>query len=89
MSRVVLTGHARAMLGERSIDPTWVETTVLAPAWTEPDPANADALRAFRQIAERGGRVLRVVYVERGETKVVLTAFFDRGRRNDPRGRVS
>ena len=73
--------HARAMLTERVIEREWVERTILAPQATEPDPRHPDRVRAFRPVAERDGRVLRVVYVPAGQTYRVITLFFDRGRR--------
>ena len=80
MLRFIYIDHAREQMARRAIDPAWVERTVLAPEATEPDPKHPDRVRAFRGIPERGGRVLRVVYVPEGEHYRVLTAFLDRTR---------
>jgi len=73
--------HAKAMLAERNIEPSWVERTILQPDVTEPDPKHPDRLRAFRTVPERDGRVLRVVYVSSGAAFRVITLFLDRGRK--------
>jgi hypothetical protein len=77
---IVLTAHAEDMLIERSIHLSWVEETIRNPEALEHDPSRAGAFRAFRRIAERDGRYLRVVYVQDDGKVRVLTAFFDRGR---------
>ena len=58
-----------------------IERTVLAPDSRERDPLHLERLRAFRAVPERGGRILRVVYVRDGDTVRIVTAFLDRGRR--------
>lgn len=55
--------HALDSLARRDIDRAWVEQTILTPDEAEPDPTHPDRARAFRAIPERGGRILRVVYV--------------------------
>ncbi len=75
------TQHAETMLQERDIKREWVELTVTNPDTVEPDPIRPDVWRAFRAIPERAGRVLRVAYVQTGETVRIVTAFFDRRRR--------
>ena len=69
------------MLAERSIDREWVERTIAEPTAIEFDASRPGTIRAFRPIPERGGRMLRVVYISTGETARVLTVFFDRARR--------
>jgi len=78
--RFTYIDHAREQMTRRTIDPAWVERTVLAPETTEPDPKHPDRVRAFRSIPERDGRVLRVVYVPEGDDYRVLTTFLDRSR---------
>jgi hypothetical protein len=68
------------MLVQREIDRQWVTATVFSPDFVEADPTRPDVFRAFRAIAERGGRFLRVVYVPEGEDFRIVTAFFDRAR---------
>ncbi len=72
--------HAEHALAEREIAREWVERTVLAPEWTEPDPDPA-LERRFRAIPERGGRILRVVCAENDAMILVVTAFLDRRAR--------
>jgi hypothetical protein len=79
---LLFTRHAEDMLTERGIDRAWVEAAVHEPESVEPDPAKLGVFRAYRRIAERGGRFLRVVYVPGEQSIRVLTAFFDRTRRS-------
>lgn len=79
--RLRYTAHAEAMLAERSIKREWVETVLATPEWTESDPRHAGARRAYGRIADAAGRVLRVVYIEDGGGRRVLTTYFDRDAR--------
>jgi len=80
--RINLTLHAQDALNDRRIHVEWVARAVNDPIATEPDRQWPDAVRAFKVVRERDGRVLRVVYVPEGDHAArVLTAFFDRGRR--------
>jgi Domain of unknown function (DUF4258) len=78
---IVLTTHAQDMLVERVIDRTWVEATIRQPDALVDDPSRSGVKRAFRRVAERDGRYLRVVYIQEDDKIRVLTAFFDRGRK--------
>jgi hypothetical protein len=78
---LVFTQHAEDMLVERGIDRAWVEETIRNPDAVEPDPNHREVFRAFRQVPQHGGRILRVVYTPTGGALKVLTAFFDRRRR--------
>jgi hypothetical protein len=69
--------HAGTALRERDISFHWVARVLAQPAWTEPDP-RAGVRRAFGRIAERGDRILRVVYIPEQDEQRVITAFFDR-----------
>ena len=79
--RVSYCAHTEDALEERDIAREWVERTLTQPQYLEPDPKDAERLRAFRSIPERDGRVLRVVHVREGDRYRVITVFFDRGRR--------
>jgi len=81
---ILFSPHALDMLAERSIERVWVERTVREPDVAGADPLRPDRIRAFRAIPERGGRVLRVVYVQAGEDIRIITAFFDRSRTPTP-----
>jgi hypothetical protein len=78
--KVVFTAHALTAMAERDVLPEWVEQCVRTPQWIEPDPHDAEAIRHFCLIAERG-RYLRVVMVETFDSIRIVTAFFDRGAR--------
>ena len=77
----VYTTHALDTFALRELEQTWIERTVLKPEATEPDPDHPERTRAYRVVPERGGRILRVVYVRDGDTVRIVTAFLDRGRR--------
>jgi hypothetical protein len=76
------TKHAEAMVVERAIDRSWVEQTIREPEALETDPTRPQAMSAFRRIPERGGRFLRVVYVQGVDKVRIVTAFFDRRHRS-------
>ena len=75
---IVLSRHARHVVGERKLAQEWIAETIHSPAFTEPDPTQPGAIRAFRRIAAFGNRVLRVVYYDAGTEYRVITVFFDR-----------
>jgi hypothetical protein len=76
-TRMRFSAHAANMLYERSIERDWVEAALAEPEWTEPD-SHPERRRAFRTVAEAGGKILRVVYTEEGGEYRVVTVFFDR-----------
>lgn len=78
---ILYRAHAETVLRERKLDKAWVEYTVLAPEWTEPDPADPTLERRFRVLPERHGRILRVVCAENHDSIIVVTAFLDRRAR--------
>jgi uncharacterized DUF497 family protein len=59
----------------------WVERTVRAPTWIEPDPRDVTVERRFRAIDEFDGRILRVACVETATTIRVVSVMFDRNAR--------
>ncbi|WP_126443770.1 DUF4258 domain-containing protein [Sulfuricystis multivorans] len=63
----------------RKIQRQWIAATLEHPARTENDPDDPELAHALRPIAERGFRVLRVIYNERCEPVRVVTVFFDDG----------
>jgi hypothetical protein len=75
---IVLSKHARDIAAERKIPEEWIAEVVRTPAFTEPDPIQPGAIRAFRHIAAFGNRVLRVVYSDTETEYRVITLFFDR-----------
>ena len=68
-------------MSERGILPEWVAETIAQPDVLETDPRQPQIQWAFRTIPERGGRVLRVVYLPEQNGARIITVFFDRGRR--------
>jgi hypothetical protein len=75
--RVRLTLHAKHMLIERDLNPSWIERVIANPLWTEPEPARPFIVRAFGQIAEAGDRILRVAYTDRAGERIVHSLHFD------------
>lgn len=74
---IVISTHARQRLLEREIPVEWAEAAVLAPDWMAPDD-QPGVMRSYRAMAEKGGRVLRVVHRAHGHDIILITAFFDR-----------
>jgi hypothetical protein len=69
------------MIHECRIDIEWVERVLSNPALTGPDHEDLSLEHRFGEIAENGGRLLRVV-VNVVETPVrVVTVYFDRTKR--------
>jgi hypothetical protein len=83
--RTIFTLHAKTVMDERRIDPDWVRRAIETPDWIEADPTQAGAIRAFVRLPEYDNRVCRVVYVEEGDERRVITTFVDRGRRHGPK----
>ena len=80
-NRYLLTNHASVVLRERDISVEWVRRVLTHPHLRLPDAEDPDLLRALVPIAERGDRVLRVVYNGTTEPWRVVTAYFDRAWR--------
>ncbi len=78
---LLYSAHADTVIVARKIDKVWVEATLAAPDWIEPDPADPTVSRAFKQIEEFGNRVRRVAYRPVGADILAITVFFDRGAR--------
>jgi hypothetical protein len=79
--RYELTAHAATVIREREIDAAWIERVLGKPERTEPDRFDPSLTHALAPIAERGGRVLRVVYNPSVDPKRIVTAYFDRRQR--------
>jgi hypothetical protein len=80
-----LTKHAAEVIQARNqarnIAIEWVEATLQTPDWVEIDPRHDDRMRAYKAIAELGGRILRVVFRQEGSAMIVITAHPDRDAR--------
>ncbi|HJU17835.1 MAG TPA: DUF4258 domain-containing protein [Stellaceae bacterium] len=74
-----LTKHALEAIEKRRIAVHWIEAALNAPDSTATDPRYPERTRSYKAIAERGGRVLRVVHRAAGNDIVVITVHFDRG----------
>ncbi len=83
MSRlpIRLTQHARDVLEERRISIDWVNRVIEAPVLVCEDEEDEQLVHALAPIAEREGRVLRVVYNQGAHNVRVITAYFDRSMR--------
>jgi len=72
-----LTDHARKRIAQRQINLEWIKDALDYPARIESDPDDGTLAHVLRPIAERGFRVLRVIYDETVDPLVVVTAYFD------------
>ncbi len=73
---IQFTQHARDVIAERALSEAWVMRALREPERTEEHP---DGTRHHLiQIAEHGGRTLRVVVNPATQPSRVITAFFDR-----------
>ena len=57
-----LSAHAAVTLAERGIARAWIQRVLTRPERVEADRADPELRHALGRIAEREGRVLRVVY---------------------------
>jgi len=73
----VLSDHARKRCSQRGLHPSWVAAALECPARTESDHDDPSLTHALLPIAERGFRVLRVIYKDTRLPWLVVTAFFD------------
>ncbi len=74
-----LSKHISDEMQGRGISIGFIERTLASPDRVTPDPVQPGLSRAFRAIAEFGGRVLRVVHRPEGPDTFVVTAHWDRG----------
>ncbi len=72
-----LTDHARKRIAQRQINVKWIKNALEYPARIESDPDDGTLAHVLLPIAERGFRVLRVIYNETVDPIVVVTAYFD------------
>jgi hypothetical protein len=79
-----LTAHATTVIARRGIDVEWLRATVTDPDRTERDGRDPELVHAFRRIAARDDRVLRVVYNDSVVPARIVTAYFDRRQRGKP-----
>lgn len=77
MHDFVLTDHARKRIAQRRIELEWVEKALNHPARIESDLDDETLMHVLLPIAERGFRVLRVIYNETVNPCMVVTAYFD------------
>ena len=78
-----LTAHAAAVMAERGIERAWVERVLRAPEHVHVDRMDPSLTHALGRIAERGQRMLRVVYNASASPLRVVTAYFDRRQGGD------
>lgn len=73
-----LTEHAKRRMNERGIEIDWILEVLQSPALVEPDPGDDGRFRAWGPVAQRDGRMLRVVYVPTQLGFRIISAFLDR-----------
>jgi hypothetical protein len=76
--KITFSQHAIDQLLERDLTRDMVVEVLCHPLFTVPDPTNPDRTRAYGEIKERDGRIMRVVYVETNSEVRVISAFLDR-----------
>ena len=74
-----LSAHAAKVIAARNIELAWVERVLASPDRIEPGTLAPELTNSLGKIAERDGRVLRVVYNASVEPLRVVTVYFDRG----------
>jgi hypothetical protein len=72
------TKHADRRLVQRNIAKAWIELALASPDRKAPDPSDEQLTRAYKNIPDAGGRVLRVVYTTVKTDTLIVTALFDR-----------
>jgi hypothetical protein len=82
MSAFILTSHAETVIAERAIRREWLARVLATPTQLTPDRHDAQLRHALGPIAERSGRVLRVIFNDKVTPVRVVTAYFDRSMRN-------
>jgi hypothetical protein len=80
-SPFVISAHAAVAIAERNIDDAWIKGVMRKPERVEADKTDPELRHALGRIAERDGRVLRVVYNHTVTPVRVVTAYFDRSMR--------
>jgi hypothetical protein len=75
------TTHALDVITEREIDMAWIARVLAKPQRTARDRTDPVLVHALGRIAERGDRVLRVVYNASVNPPRIVTAYFDRSQR--------
>jgi len=79
-----LSAHAAAVIAERQIEIAWIDPVLEGPERIEPGKFDPELRSALGRIAERDGRMLRVVYNGAVDPPRIVTAYFDRGQKGDP-----
>lgn len=82
--RYEFSAHAASVIAERQIELAWVDRVLENPDRIEPGKFDPELTSALGRIAERGDRVLRVVYNAKVDPPRIVTVYFDRGRRDEP-----
>ncbi|MDF5723328.1 MAG: DUF4258 domain-containing protein [Rhizonema sp. PD37] len=77
-----LTVHAQQVIAAREIEVEWIVRVLTQPQRTEPDREDSELRHALARIAEKGNRVLRVVYNETTIPWRIITVYFDRTQKN-------
>jgi len=81
---IIYTQHASFTSLTRKIQEQWIAKTLSSPSKIELDAKNSEVAHAFLRIPEYGNRTLRVIYKQTAQTYTVITAYFDRTRKDIP-----
>jgi hypothetical protein len=74
-----LSQHAQDMIEQRGLSLSWIEQAVAIHDFARIDRHDPSVTHAFKSIAERDGRILKVVFRANGDDILVITTHFDRG----------
>jgi hypothetical protein len=74
-----LSQHAKDVIAERDIRPSWLEQVLESPELVEPDRDDPDLTHHVGRIKEHGNRALRVVFNTRVSPVRIVTVYFDQG----------
>ncbi|CAA9889654.1 conserved hypothetical protein [Candidatus Methylobacter favarea] len=72
-----LMDHAKKLIAKRQICNKWIKETLVYPARIQSDWNDPGWVHVLRLIAERGFRVLRIIYNETNDPVTIVTAYFD------------
>jgi hypothetical protein len=77
-----LTEHAKDAVAKRKIKLEWVKQVLNSPQWTENDTMDDRLEHRLSRISSFGNRVLRVIVNTHSIPAWIVTAYFDRRRKD-------
>lgn len=82
--RYEISAHAASVIAERQIEIAWIDRVLENPDRIEPGKFDPGLTSKLGRIAERDGRILRVVYNGNVDPPRIVTVYFDRGLKGNP-----